>query len=224
MIKYIKQIVKNFLLKSKFPKSKIYDNVNIDKNSQIGKNTVIFNNVNIQNAKIDNYTYIQSNSVISFTNIGKFCSIASNVHIGLAEHPTNFISTSPIFYDNTQPLPFFFTKKKEFKNIYLQTTIDADVWIGQNVIIKSGVSVGAGAIIGAGAVVVKNVEPYSIVGGVPAKHIKYRFDELLRYQLIESKWWEYEDEQIEELSSYFSNPKELVDLLINKKKVSNDIL
>lgn len=224
MIKYIKQIVKNFLLKSKFPKSKIYDNVNIDKNSQIGKNTVIFNNVNIQNAKIDNYTYIQSNSVISFTNIGKFCSIASNVHIGLAEHPTNFISTSPIFYDNTQSLPFFFTKKKEFKNIYLQTTIGADVWIGQNVIIKSGVSVGAGAIIGAGAVVVKNVEPYSIVGGVPAKHIKYRFDELLRYQLIESKWWEYEDEQIEELSSYFSNPKELVDLLINKKKVSNDIL
>lgn len=224
MIKYIKQTIKHFLLKKRFSKSKIHNNVNIDNNSTIGKNTVLFNSVSIQNTKIDNYSYIQSNSVISSTNIGKFCSIASNVNIGLAEHPTNFISTSPIFYDNTQPLPFFFSKKQEFKNIYSTTNIEADVWIGQSAIIKSGVNIRVGAIIGAGAVVVKDVEPYSIVGGVPAKHIKYRFDEVLKDELIQSKWWQYTDEQIIELSSYFSKPKELVSILKNKKKAENDIL
>jgi acetyltransferase-like isoleucine patch superfamily enzyme len=217
MIRFIKDNIKFFLLVKRFPKSKIYSNVNIDKNSHIGNNTVLFNNVNIQNTNVDNYTYIQSNSVILSTNIGKFCSIASNVHIGLAEHPTTFVSTSPVFYDNTQPLPFFFSKKQEFKNIYLTTNIDADVWIGQNAIIKSGLNIGVGAIIGAGAVVVKDVEAYSTVGGVPAKHIKYRFDKETREKLLKSKWWDMDEKRLLSLSKYFKDPIEFL------KRVDNEI-
>jgi acetyltransferase-like isoleucine patch superfamily enzyme len=221
MIDYIKNTIKHILLLKRFPQSKIYSNVNVDKNSYIGLNTVLFNNVSIQNTQIGDYTYVQSNSVISSSSIGKFCSIASNVHIGLAEHPMHLISTSPVFYDNTQPLPAFFIEKKESENICLPVEIKEDVWIGQSVIIKSGVSIGIGAVIAAGAVVVKDVEPYSIVGGVPAKHIKYRFDEILRNSLIQSKWWEYPDNKLIELSSYFNRPDELINFL---KKSKNDII
>ncbi|QOY54070.1 CatB-related O-acetyltransferase [Candidatus Sulfurimonas marisnigri] len=214
MLKFLKERFNYYKLVKKFSTSKIYFDVTVDKKSFIGKNTVLFSGVNLLHSTVSDYTYIQSNSNILFSNIGKFCSIASNVSIGLANHPMSMISTSPIFYDYTQPLPCFFTKEILYDSKHNITNIESDVWIGQGAMIKSGVTIGVGAVIAAGAVVVKDVEPYSIVGGVPAKHLKYRFDEKLRNELYLSKWWELSDEKIIGLSEYFSNPN----LMLNEIK------
>jgi len=222
MLNFLKRIIKSWLLVRKFPNSKIHFGVNMDKNSVISDNTVLFSNVVLQNANVGAYTYIQSSSVVLSANIGKFCSIASNVTIGLATHPTHMVSTSPIFYDNTQPLPFFFTEQKEFENIMRITYIESDVWIGQNVMIKSGVNIGVGAVIGAGSVVTKDVESYSIVAGVPAKHIRYRFEKDIREKLLASMWWTFDDVKIEKLSQYFKNPREMLEKLNELDKMGND--
>ncbi|WP_419767358.1 CatB-related O-acetyltransferase [Arcobacter sp.] len=206
--------------KKRFPGSLILSNVYIDSNSSINKNSKLFQNVTVINSIIGNGTYLQSNTNCYYSDIGKYCSIGSNVTIGLASHLTNTISTSPIFYDCSQSLPFFLTKRTlDSKLLIPKTVIEHDVWIGQGAMIKAGVTIGMGSVIGAGAVVVKDVKPYSIVGGVPAKHIKYRFDEKVRNLLIDSQWWKLDEEILEELNEYFDNPLEFTEKV---KKINND--
>ena len=211
----LKKAIKHFLLQKKFPRSKIYYGAFLDANSFIGKNTVLFRGVFLQNTKIDDYSYVQSNSMIINTNILKFCSIASDVKIGLPEHPLHMVCTSPVFYDNTQPLPFFFANKERFESETKITVISVDVWIGYGAIIKAGVTIGVGAVVGAGAVVTKDVEPYSIVAGIPAKHIKYRFDKVTREQLLSSKWWEFDEKKLEKFAPYFEKTEMFLEKLKN---------
>ena len=213
MISWIKQEIKFFFLKRKFPQAIIHNGVILDKKSNLGQHSVVFANTVLINSRLDDYSYIQKNSEIFNTTIGKFCSIASNVTIGLANHPMHLLSTSPVFYDNTQPLPFFFTDKKYDKELILETVIFADVWIGQGAMIKAGVKIGVGAIIGAGAVVTKDVEAYSIIGGVPAKHIKYRFEEELRVKLLNLEWWNFSNKNLLKIDSHFNTSKILVEKL-----------
>lgn len=133
------------------------------------------------------------------TSIGRYCSIAPGFTIGLDEHPTNHLSSSMLFYsDNvhnwqdwirTQGWPF--TLPRASFTDRDQVTIGNDVWIGANVTIRRGVTVGDGAIVAAGAVVMKDVPPYAVVGGVPAKIIKLRFEEAIVERLCQIRWWEY---------------------------------
>lgn len=142
------------------------------------------------NVTIGEYTYIGNRTKLANVTIGKFCSIASDVKIGLGRHPTTeFISTYPAFYSkyNCGCLTSFteYQKYEEFQNIIIEN----DVWIGENAIVLDGVKICNGAIVAAGAVVTKDVPAYSIVGGVPARIIKYRFSEE-KISLLESfKWW-----------------------------------
>lgn len=213
MLSYILRLIKQRLYKFKFSKSVLYSNVNIDNYSKIGYKSVLFSNVNIICSLIGDYSYVQKSTNIINTRIGPYCSIAANVNIGLPDHPTNFISTSPIFYDKSQPLPEFFVNKCIDKVLIQNTFIDADVWIGQSAIIKSGVKVGVGAIIGAASVVTKDVDPYSIVAGIPAKCIKMRFSSDIIGCLLDSKWWELDPSIIKKLSHSFDNPVEFLEKL-----------
>jgi acetyltransferase-like isoleucine patch superfamily enzyme len=213
MFRNLKKFIKAQILINRFPNSIFHENVHINKTTTVGINSVIFSNTILNDCNIGIYTYVQKSSNIYNTEIGNYCSIASNVSIGLAAHPTNFICTSPVFYDNTQPLPKFFVKKPIFQNVLPRTIIGSDVWIGQSVMIKAGVTVGIGSIIGAGSIVTKNVPPYSVVVGVPAKTIKMRFSDDLIVELLNSKWWEEDPNVLKSLNSSFSNPKEFLEKL-----------
>lgn len=173
------------------------------KESSISNYVSLHNNAIVSFCQIDSYTYIAKNSIIYNATIGKFCSVGPDVWIGLGKHPTNFLSTSPLFYSNLNvQLGFSFTTIQmfdEFKNCI----IGNDVWIGAKVMILDGVKIGDGAIVAANSVVTKDVEPYSIVGGNPAKHIKYRFsDEKIR-EIKALNWWNWTEEKIKKELSLF---------------------
>lgn len=158
-------------------------------------------------AKIGGYTFTNENVYIrSVQKIGRFCMIGRNVTIGMPEHSVNAISSHIMFPDwdsewtkgfcdyavnNDESISqirggqFRELKRKRY------STIGNDVWIGGNVVVMRGVTIGDGAIIAAGAVVTRDVPSYSIVGGVPAKVIKYRFNDETRQKLEQLCWWRF---------------------------------
>ncbi len=151
----------------------------------------IGSNCQLNNCAIGKHSYLGTYTKAKNVKIGAFCSIAGNVSLGLGKHPTNMISTHPAFYSNSKPFQTF--ADKNYIEEYGSIEIGNDVWIGSQVAVMFGVKIGDGAIIAYGSVVTKDVEPYSIVGGVPAKHIKYRFDKDTINNLLDSKWWSIED-------------------------------
>ena len=149
-------------------------------------------------------SYVGVGSIISDkrTRIGKFCSIASNVVIGATSHPTNFLSTSPIFYRDMHTVTedLVIPESERVNYAYSQPVIIGnDVWIGINAVIMSGIKIGDGAIIGAGAIVTHDVPPYAVALGVPARVTRYRFDEETIKRLLKVRWWDQPDEVIASL-------------------------
>lgn len=179
-----------------------------------GKN--IFGSKNeILNSKIGFGTYFGSDNKIDGLEIGKYCSIASEMKIITGNHPlNNNVSTHPAFflnkYSKFRKLKLSYVKSDKYSdnkmiNNKWNAVIGNDVWIGSDVKILQGVIIGDGAVIGAGALVTKNIKPYSIVGGVPAKLIRKRFsDEDISF-LLELKWWNKGEKWIKENAEYFED-------------------
>lgn len=132
---------------------------------------------------IGKYSYVNPHSTLENCTVGNYCSISAGVNICPGEHDLYAISTHPLFARDEIP------KRAP-------VVIGHDVLISLNAVILKGVHIGNGAVIGAGAVVTKDVEPYEIVGGVPAKHIGWRFDPETRERIEQSRWWEKEPNEI----------------------------
>lgn len=156
----------------------------------------------ICNASIGDYTYIERNSMISYTNIGKYCSIGPNFFSGWGIHPTNGISTSPMFYSKNEQHGMTISKENKIRERKI-ITIGNDVFIGANVSILDGVTIGDGAIIGAGAVVSKDIPPYAIAVGIPIKIIRYRFSESQIESLLKIQWWNFQKEKLQDVEQMF---------------------
>ena len=158
-------------------------------------------------------SYIGSRCHLSNVKIGKFCSIGDDVSVICGTHPVSeFISTHPAFYSESNFSGLSYAQQnifEEFKHTeenYL-ITIENDVWIGSKVSILQGVTIGNGAIIASGAIVVKDVKPYEVVGGVPAKIIKKRFSDSEIQVLQSAKWWDWNDETLLKRRDWFSSPE-----------------
>ena len=176
------------------------------KGSKISKTSTVYPFSRFTNSEIDDYSYINFFAWVNNTKIGKYCSIAMNFKSGLGQHPTKLLSTSPLFYAKKQfalkkPLDIQLASYEEFQDI----RIGNDVWIGANVLIMDGVTIGNGAIIGAHSLVVRDVPDYAIIGGVPAKVIKYRFSDEIIEELNKINWWNWEKEKIIRNQHLFSN-------------------
>ena len=175
------------------------------KNVQFGSYNTFYANIIVINSKIGDFVYVGNNTMISRCEIGSYCSIGHNVQIGLGMHPTNYLSTFPAFFSIHNQCQISFAKENHF-NEFGYIKIGNDVWIGANVIIMDNVTIGDGAVIAAGAIVTKDVEPFTIVGGVPAKKIKLRFSEDKVKSILDSKWWNKDVNWLKENISNFQKP------------------
>lgn len=203
---WIKQIIREQRLRKRFPRSVFYSGAVADKASFLGEYSVLFHNTALLGSVLGAYSYVQSDSIICNAEIGPFCSIAGDVNIGLGVHPTFMVSTNPVFYDNEQPLPKFFTRDRLFTQTLPRTVIGADVWIGQGAMVKAGVSIGTGTVIGAGSIVTKDIPPYTIAAGNPCRPIRSRFSEDICQKLLDSRWWEFDEVRLAKLAPLFSDP------------------
>lgn len=186
---------------------------------KVGKNAVILKNVELpKNLSIGSHTFINSNVQIDFNtkSIGSFCSISHGVKIGLGPHPSNYLTTSPVLYSKSRG----FVSIDRFDEIKEKgcTIIENDVLIGANALILAGVKISTGAIIGSGSVVTKDVPPYAIVAGNPAKIIKYRFNDKEIQELLRSEWWKRDIEELIKYVDLIDKPMEFV-----KKLESNQV-
>jgi acetyltransferase-like isoleucine patch superfamily enzyme len=202
---YLKKVITSLVYKIKYINKNLFiEHPSIIRHSTFGNYVKIYNNT-IVNSSIDSYSYLGNNTQVLNARIGKFCSVGADCKIGMSNHPVHgFVSTHPIFYSKKAQVGITFSDKDYFEED-THVLIGNDVWIGMNVLIIGNVAIGDGAVIAAGSVVTKNIEPYSIVGGVPAKHIKYRFSENDILQLQEDKWWLRSHEDLQHNFLLFHN-------------------
>lgn len=142
------------------------------------------------------HSYMNSGFVRSYVVVGRYCSIGRNVTLGSGAHDMDALSTNPFFKRNSNPP----TLKLANEARRIRVLVGNDVWIGDNAYIMSGVTIGDGAVVATGAIVTRDVEPYSIVMGTPAKYFKWRFeDEAIRNRLAALRWHEFDPERLKQL-------------------------
>jgi len=205
----MKRILKKYYL---IIKKILFDGKSLHKtalirNSTILKYAAVGKNATVLNSKIAEYSSVGRYTNIINCEIGKFCSISWNVSIGATSHPMSHLTTHAFPYISN------FGISNEDKRIVVKTAIGNDVWIATNVVIMPGVKIGNGAVIGAGAIVTKDVPPYAIVVGVPAKVNGFRFEEKMIARLEKLKWWDLPEKDLKNNIDLFRKDFSSEDLL-----------
>ena len=172
--------------------------------STFGRYTEVDERCRIVESELDDYSYIMRDGDLWATTVGKFVNIASHVRINATNHPTwratqhHFTYRAGDYFPGESNEAEFFDWRRDHRVV-----IGHDVWIGHGATILPGVRVGNGAVIGAGAVVSKNVEPYTIVGGVPSKDIRRRFSAETANAMETIAWWDWSHERLHEALADF---------------------
>lgn len=159
----------------------------------------------VYGSRVGRWSYFGDHSLVIYSDVGAFCSVAPHVVIGGGIHPTASVTTSPLFYSALRNPWGSFPGALSAADELPKTHVGNDVWIGYSAVVLPGVRVGDGAVIGAGAIVTRDVEPYAIVAGVPAKAIRSRFDPSDVEWLLGLSWWNWPDERLKELRPQFSS-------------------
>lgn len=167
------------------------------KSCRLGRHVSIGERVILREVTVGDYSYFERHSEAIYTSIGKFCSIAANVRINALEHPMERVTTHKVTYRPNEYFKFLgvdqtFRERRRAK----QVRIGNDVWIGHGAVIMPGVNVGDGAVVGANAVVTKDVAPYEIVAGMPARRLRMRFAEEVAARLQALAWWDWPAEKL----------------------------
>ena len=206
MIKYLLGLLKFLFHPGVSLFCKIDNNSEVDRRAKVNSSTQIFNST------LGRYSYIGRHSCLICAKVGSFCSMGDEVKVGLGIHTLDKLSTCPIFtekYNGTGSSWVDTNSAEPFK----QVVVGNDVWIGERVMIMGGATIGDGSVIGAGAIVTKDVPPYTIVAGVPAKPIRKRFSEDIITRLEELKWWDMPEDKLKENIALFQKENVTVEEL-----------
>jgi phosphonate metabolism protein (transferase hexapeptide repeat family) len=166
-------------------------------NSTIGRYTEISERCRIHEVEMGDYSYVMQDGAIWCATIGRFANIAASVRINATNHPVeratlhHFTYRAASYWDDAEDETEFFEARRQRRVV-----IGHDVWIGHGVTVLPGVKIGNGAVIGAGAVVSKDVAPYTIVGGIPAKPIRERFSQELGERMDRLAWWNWDHQTL----------------------------
>lgn len=162
----------------------------VDGNSRVHRLATLNRGAQLINATVDRFSYVGPKTKIENTEIGAFCSISWECLIGLSSHEMECISTSPIFQERFNGTGTSWLEQDVERPSAVRTVIGNDVWVGARAILMEGVQIGDGAVIAAGAVVTKDVDPYTVVAGVPARMLRKRFSDEMVDQLQGLEWWD----------------------------------
>jgi phosphonate metabolism protein (transferase hexapeptide repeat family) len=167
------------------------------RNATLGRFTALAERVSFKDSTLGDYSYVERHAEIIYSEIGKFCAIASDVRINALNHPMERVSQHKITY---RPNEYFLGKKldKKFRErrMLKKVVIGHDAWIGHGAIILPGIAIGNGAVIGAGAVVASDVAAYDVVAGVPARPLRKRFAPALCERIARLAWWDWPHDQL----------------------------
>jgi len=194
-----------YILRSSFGKGAIVRDGCAIFDSNFDDHTAVYHNCSLSHVKFGSYSYVNENAAMGNVTLGRFTSVGPSFICGYGEHPTNFVTTSPVFYSTRKQCGISFTETSRYDE-QQPTTIGNDVWIGARTFVRDGVKIGDGALIAAGAVVIKDVPNYAIVGGVPAKLIRYRFPEDVVQQLLEIQWWNWSEDRLRAAQPHLAQP------------------
>ncbi len=166
-------------------------------NSRFGAYTEVGHGSRVLNSTFEDYAYCDRYADIANTTVGRFSNIAAFTRIGPTDHPYrnaaqhHFLYRSSYYFEGAEDDPAFFEHRASRR-----TTLGADCWIGHGAIIKPEVTIGTGAVVASGAVVTRDVSPFMIVAGVPAKPVKMRFEQSVANALLEIAWWEWPHDRL----------------------------